>query len=121
MNVRNKLKIFDVSKIVYRFISTLLFLNIINLITNNFYYGIDFMQQISIFLIFMEILIIFGILSVLAYFLKIKYFDYFLTISLLFICSLFWLSDNNIFFITVICLLFLLLYYFRPKDLNITF
>lgn len=109
------------SNIIYRFISSILFFNIINLFKNNFNYDISFMQNLGIIQIILSLVIIFIVISILNHFIKKEYMDYILTIIFLFICSIGWLKDDNIFFVLFLFLLFLLLYHFRPKNLNINF
>ena len=109
------------SNLIYRFLSSILILNIINLIKNNFNYDIEFMQDLNIITIFASILIVFFIITSITYIIKKRFADYLITIILLFISSILWLNDNNIFFVTIIFIFFLLLYHFKPQELNINF
>ena len=114
-----KIKSLKLANIIYRFISSILIFNIINLIRNSHNYDIEFMQNLNVFYILMSIIAIFMILSVINLYLKNKFFDYLITIISFFICSILWLNDDNIFFLIIIFLLFLLLYHFKPQDLEI--
>jgi len=116
-----KIKVLNITNIIYRFISSILFFNIINLFKNNFNFDISFMQQLNIFSVISSLIFIFIILSFISHIFKNNHIDYLITIISLFICSIFWLDDNNIFFIILLFLSFLLLYHFKPIDLNINF
>ena len=106
--------------IIFRLISSYLILNIFLSFIYGLNYDLSFSQNTSFLLIILLLFINFSIITILSHFLKNKKIDYYMSIILLFICSILWVQyEKSILFILTIFGCFYLLYKYKLNKLNV--